>query len=182
MFFKSRLFTCQLLERLSTVTIVSACPDNSSGTCTAEVAVVLRYDSLESWRAAVYVLIDLAPLTVYLPLLILFNAVIMLLLFIICNGASIATSIEAPFGGLFHSSASTTTFRQQQSVNNTSTMVLYRMVVSSMALCQQWFLAQRQACLGYCAMCITQHVSWSAQWIKWINSPYGKTQLASLQV
>ena len=57
------------------LTVVSACPpDNSSGTCTPKVAVVLRYDSLESWRAIVYVLIDLAPLTVYLPLLILFNA------------------------------------------------------------------------------------------------------------
>ena len=138
------------------LTVVSACPpDNSSGTCTPKVAVVLRYDSLESWRAIVYVLIDLAPLMVYLPLLILFNAVIMLLLFIICNGASIATSIEAPFGGLFNSSASTTIFRQQQSVNGTSTMVLYRMVVSSMALRQQCCLAQRQACLGSCAMCIT---------------------------
>ena len=56
-------------------THVSACPpDNSSGTFTPEVAVVLRYDSLESWQAIVYVLIDLAPLMVYLPLLILFNA------------------------------------------------------------------------------------------------------------
>ena len=89
---------------------MSACPDNSSETCTPEVTVVLRYDSLESWRAIIYVLIDLAPLMVYLPLLILFNAVIMLLLFIICNGAFIATSIEAPFGGLFHSTAATTTF------------------------------------------------------------------------
>ena len=54
---------------------VSACPpDNSSGTCAPEVAVVPKYDSLESWRAIVYVLIDLAPLMVYLPLLILFNA------------------------------------------------------------------------------------------------------------
>ena len=56
------------------LTVVSTCPDNSSETCTPEVAVVLRYDSLESWRAIVYVLIDLAPLMVYLPLLILFNA------------------------------------------------------------------------------------------------------------
>ena len=57
------------------ITIVSACPlDNSSGPCTPEVAVVPKYDSLESWRAIVYVLIDLAPLMVYLPLLILFNA------------------------------------------------------------------------------------------------------------
>ena len=55
-------------------TLMSTCPDNSSGTCTPEVTVVLRYDSLESWRAIVYVLIDLAPLMVYLPLLILFNA------------------------------------------------------------------------------------------------------------
>ena len=55
-------------------TYVSACPpDNSSGTCTPEVKVLLRYDSLESWRAIIYVLIDLAPLMVYLPLLILFN-------------------------------------------------------------------------------------------------------------
>ena len=56
------------------LTDVSACPDNSSETCTPKVTVVLRYDSLESWRAIVYVLIDLAPLMVYLPLLILFNA------------------------------------------------------------------------------------------------------------
>ena len=56
-------------------TYVSACPpDNSSGTCSPEVKVLLRYDSLESWRAIIYVLIDLAPLMVYLPLLILFNA------------------------------------------------------------------------------------------------------------
>ena len=63
------------LWREANTSVVPTCPPaNSSRVCIFEIKADMNRDSFESWRAAIYVLIDLAPLTVYLPLLILFNA------------------------------------------------------------------------------------------------------------
>ena len=63
------------LWREADTSVVPTCPPaNSSRVCIFETKADMNRDSFESWRAAIYVLIDLAPLTVYLPLLILFNA------------------------------------------------------------------------------------------------------------
>ena len=63
------------LWREADTSVVPTCPPaNSSRVCIFEIKANMNRDSFESWRAAVYVLIDLAPLMVYLPLLILFNA------------------------------------------------------------------------------------------------------------
>ena len=63
------------LWRESDTSAVQTCPlANSSRVCILETKADMNRDSFESWRAAIYVLIDLAPLMVYLPLLILFNA------------------------------------------------------------------------------------------------------------
>ena len=63
------------LWREADTSAVQTCPlANSSRVCILEIKADINRDSFESWRAAIYVLIDLAPLMVYLPLLILFNA------------------------------------------------------------------------------------------------------------
>ena len=49
------------------------CPSGNSSIICIYGKFLQTHGSLESWRAAVYILIDLAPLVVYLPLLILFN-------------------------------------------------------------------------------------------------------------
>ena len=49
------------------------CPSGNSSIICITGKLMQTHGSLESWRAAVYILFDLAPLVVYLPLLILFN-------------------------------------------------------------------------------------------------------------